>query len=378
MPAITAESSPKFKDALSAIQEILTAFSTKSTEELTTVIATSFGENFNIGTLLSLATTLQAGQLTSFPTVESVPDAALDGATGAFYNSLDTIYLSETYLAEASTEDLANTLLQHLGYSIDAQINVADAPGDEGAIFAALVQDKSLNNQKLATLKSIDNTRSLTINGQVIDGEVSQPMERSAPAHDEANDDDSGSMDMFKGSNKRDRFKGDDSDNDMSGGGGKDRLIGKGGNDKMDGGGGSDRMKGGDGDDEMFGGGGRDNMHGGNGDDMLTGGGGRDKMKGGKGADQFIYEKMGDRGDTIVDFKVANDVLNLSGVLSDLGVTNSNFNQLLGDVIILGATKKGTQISIDGDGLEGNRKAQKLVFLKKVDVNDLSAGNFEL
>lgn len=375
MPVITPDSNPKFQAAFDAVQEILTTFGNKPPEEILPVMVTSFGESFDIGALLGLAAELQSGQLTSIPTVESVSAESLQGAIAAYEPSLDTIYLSEDYLTETSIENLTSTLLQHFGYGIDHLVNVADAPGDEGAIFADLVQGITLGVRELATLKSLDNSRSLTINEQVLDVEISEDLSNGVDPADESNP--VGTINPFKGGKGRDRFKGDDSDNEMSGGVGKDRLAGAGGNDKMDGGGGKDVLKGGDGEDELLGGGGNDKMNGGNDDDFLTGGSGRDKMKGGKGSDSFIYEKMGDRGDIIVDFDPTADVLDFSELFSDMGV-GSNVNQLLNDVIVLGSAKRGTLISIDKDGVDGNGKAQKLLFLRKVDATELSARNFDL
>ncbi|NEP55157.1 MAG: calcium-binding protein [Moorea sp. SIO3C2] len=154
----------------------------------------------------------------------------------------------------------------------------------------------------------------------------------------------------MKGGKGRDRFRGDDAADDMSGGRGRDRLRGEGGDDKMDGGAGRDRMHGGEGADEMLGGGGRDVMKGGAGDDLLCGGAGRDRMKGGEGADTFAYKEMRDKGDLIVDFDVAADVLDLSSVLAELGYGNATFNELLDDVIVLGQSKRGTRVGIDEDG----------------------------
>lgn len=373
MPVITADSSPKYGAALLALQETLTDFATKSQDELTTILVTAFGENFDLSALLVLAGELQTGQITSLPTVETVPDADLNGATGAYYASSNILYLSEDYFETTSTEDLTSTLLQHLGYGIDERINIEDALGDEGLIWAKLVEGESLSNSQLAELKAVDNFRTPTINGQVLGVEVSTDPNASPSDEEPVIEGQS-----FTGSKGRDRFKGTAGNDVMSAGGGKDRLVGGNGDDELDGGGGKDNIKGGDGNDTLLGGGGGDNLNGGNGDDLINGGKGKDKSKGGKGADQFIYEKMGDKGDLILDFDVAEDVIDLSELLSDLGVNGSRFSNLVGDVMLLGSSRRGTQISIDADGLDGRGKAKKFIFLKKVDADDLSRSNFEL
>ncbi|MFM6074119.1 MAG: hypothetical protein ACKPB9_21445, partial [Dolichospermum sp.] len=55
-----------------------------------------------------------------------------------------------------------------IGHFIDAQINLSDSAGDEGAIFAALVQGYSLDTQTLQALKAEDDHATITINGQVV------------------------------------------------------------------------------------------------------------------------------------------------------------------------------------------------------------------
>lgn len=376
MPVVTVDSNPKFQAAFTALESILTRFAELPTEDLSAVLVSSFGENFDVNALLALAGQLQTGQLDSFPTIESVPASELNEAAVAYNAELNTAYISEDYLAASSIAELTDTLLEQLGYSIDEVINAVDAPGLEGRIWAKLVQGISLGKNALTQLKTIDNLQTLTINDQAIEVEVSEPA--SVPVSD---GDPSGEGDVtnpFQGGKGGDRFKGTDANDDMTGGNGKDRLSGGDGDDKMDGGSGKDVLKGGNGDDELLGGGSGDKMNGGNGDDLLNGGKGKDKIKGGKGADQFVYEKMSDRGDLILDFDPTADVLDLSELFSDLGVTQSTFSQLLGDVITLGSARRGTMISIDADGLDGNGKASKLAFLKKVDASDLSRSNFEV
>lgn len=81
---------------------------------------------------------------------------------------------------------------------------------------------------------------------------------------------------------------GDNTDNNMNGGGGNDTIGGGGGNDTIGGGGGSDTIGGGSGSDTIGGGDGSDDLGGGSGDDALDGGSGDDILDGGLGIDQLI------------------------------------------------------------------------------------------
>jgi Ca2+-binding RTX toxin-like protein len=81
-------------------------------------------------------------------------------------------------------------------------------------------------------------------------------------------------------------------------------------------------IHGGNGVDTIFGAGGSDVLRGENGDDWLDGGSGRDTLEGGRGADRltgglgadtFIFAKSGGA-DTITDFEIGIDILQLDGV----------------------------------------------------------------
>ena len=97
---------------------------------------------------------------------------------------------------------------------------------------------------------------------------------------------------------------------------GAETLEGRGGDDLLFGNGGNDHLLGGDDNDLLDGGQGRDRLDGGAGDDVLTGG---------LGGDTFVFRR-GDGHDTITDFSIFQDQLDLSGLprarisVSDAGV----------------------------------------------------------
>jgi RHS repeat-associated protein len=102
-----------------------------------------------------------------------IPDIKILGAfelqaKGAFGDN--TIYLSQDLLNPqlVSSQEAANVLLEEVGHYIDSQINIQDAVGDEGEIFAGLVQNKSFTSSDLAALRSVNDHGSLNINGQNI------------------------------------------------------------------------------------------------------------------------------------------------------------------------------------------------------------------
>ena len=122
--------------------------------------------------------------------------------------------------------------------------------------------------------------------------------------------------DTFDGGAGDDLLDGGKGDDILNGGAGSDTLDGGKGNDAFDGGAGDDLLDGGKGDDLLNGGAGSDTLDGGKGDDTLDGGAGDDILTGGKKDDTFVFTD-GSGDDTITDFDVGDDTLDLSGTATD-------------------------------------------------------------
>lgn len=135
-----------------------------------------FGENWDAGAAKTLAEAWFQGDFSDIPQVKVVSSAEIGGANGAFAAATDTIYLSKEFLTQnvANPAAVADVLLEEIGHSVDSRLNVTDSPGDEGAIFGAIVQGKELTQGELQGLKSEDDTATATIDGKVIEIEEQQ------------------------------------------------------------------------------------------------------------------------------------------------------------------------------------------------------------
>ncbi len=99
----------------------------------------------------------------------------------------------------------------------------------------------------------------------------------------------------------------------------------------------------------LVGGSGPDTIDGGDGDDQLFGGGGDDILTGGAGADTFHYESIGDGDDTILDFVIADDTVNLDALFDALGAGDADARAALVDI-------SSNVLTIDSDtGTAGNQ-----------------------
>ena len=142
--------------------------------------------------------------------------------------------------------------------------------------------------------------------------------------------------DSLSGGAGDDLLDGNDGHNNISGDNGHDTLFGGEGNDTFSGGEGGDLIVGAAGHDSLSGNSDRDVINGeegddfidgGEGDDLLTGGAGADTLIGGTGHDVFVLEASDVR-DTIVDFELAGDRLQLaeSLTLGQLSIVDNESN----------------------------------------------------
>jgi pimeloyl-ACP methyl ester carboxylesterase len=131
----------------------------------------AFGENWDAAGAKALAEGWFQGDFSDLPPMKVVSSAEIGGANGAFAAATNTIYLSKEFLTQNAMNPaaVADVLLEEIGHSVDARLNVTDSPGDEGAIFAAVVQGKDLSQGELQALKGEDDRATATIDGKVIE-----------------------------------------------------------------------------------------------------------------------------------------------------------------------------------------------------------------
>lgn len=156
-------------------------------------------------------------------------------------------------------------------------------------------------------------------------------------------------IENLKGSCFADKLTGNSDENLIEGGLGKDTIHGGGGADTIDGGRSSDLL---------FGDAGNDDVRGGFGDDTLIGGAGGDTLTGGIGADTFQFNSKGDstpqtgQFDTIKDFDIANDVLDLSRIDADETRNGNQGFQIVDQQFAGNAGTAYLEYSVDAQGNE--------------------------
>lgn len=154
-----------------------------------------------------------------------------------------------------------------------------------------------------------------------------------------------------------------------------DRLVSFSGNDVLNGKAGADQMEGNVGSDRLLGGSQADTLLGGNQNDQLTGGGGQDFLQGGLGRDQFIYKNANHGRDTIADFQLGKDQIDLRQIFKQPDYEQPNRFAAYIRLTPAVGNAENTIVRIDSNGdAKGGFKA--LAQLLNINANDLSAASF--
>jgi Ca2+-binding RTX toxin-like protein len=139
--------------------------------------------------------------------------------------------------------------------------------------------------------------------------------------------------DTIMGAAGNDVIKGGSGNDLINGQNANDRIYGEDGNDTLFGENGNDQIWGGGGADSIFGGAGKDKIDGGSGNDTIDGGWGDDLMTGGAGNDVFVFADDRTRADTITDFTIGQDVIQIEAYgytdISDLNMVQTGDDVLI-------------------------------------------------
>jgi surface antigen len=166
---------------LEQAQEIANSYlkSFANTADFNQNMKLAFGENIDLAAAQTIVQTAANGNTNNLPKITVISSSQINNANGAFDSLNGEIYLSQEYIQQNAnnSEAVATVLLEEMGHFIDSRINIADAAGDEGEIFAALVRGKELSQPQILALKSEDDTATVIIGGKTIFIEQASPSE---------------------------------------------------------------------------------------------------------------------------------------------------------------------------------------------------------
>ncbi|MFN7715246.1 MAG: Calx-beta domain-containing protein [Pseudanabaenaceae cyanobacterium] len=156
-----------FRSAIQATQGYLQAIA-QNKGGFDALFGNVFGAGFDAAAAESLRLEWLAGDFRHIANINVVGSGLGVGTLGAYAASNDQIYLSEALVTGSDPSRLVAVLLEEIGHSIDARINSQDAAGDEGELFAALVQGQQLSAAEIAAIKAQNDSGTALINGQPV------------------------------------------------------------------------------------------------------------------------------------------------------------------------------------------------------------------
>ncbi|MBO1055940.1 MAG: alpha/beta fold hydrolase [Dolichospermum sp. JUN01] len=148
--------------AITATKYILSGLSSNSQKDY--IMGTAFGQDYNQDSANQILTAWAQNNFTGTPHIEIVFGQNFNGA---YAKDNNTIYLSGEFVGANKDHVGAVTgvLVEEVGHSLDSQINVKDAAGDEGDIFSRLVRGQSISSGELLSLKSEDDHGVFVVDG---------------------------------------------------------------------------------------------------------------------------------------------------------------------------------------------------------------------
>ena len=179
--------------------------------------------------------------------------------------------------------------------------------------------------------------------------------------------DGTGRNDVLRGTFQAEIFRGK---------GGNDLIIARSGNDRIVGGKGRDEVKGGSGRDFIAGEDGNDLLIGGGKSDIIVGGKGRDTLRGGNGQDSFVFKSLNEGRDTILDFDVNKDVLDVRQILSGVEYQAETGYEKFVDFVRVEQIGARARVMIDSDGVVGDGKFTTIAILRGVEAETVVSTSF--
>ncbi|WP_242048849.1 CAP domain-containing protein [Planktothrix sp. FACHB-1365] len=127
-----------------------------------------FGDTWDIQKAQTLATEWLTGDFSTLAPIKIVASADINGSSGAFADTTNQIYLAEDILTGSNVNQAVSVVLEEIGHSLDPRLNSSDSIGDEGEIFANIVQGKVLSPEQIQTLKAENDHATITIDGNIL------------------------------------------------------------------------------------------------------------------------------------------------------------------------------------------------------------------
>jgi len=188
MRAILANQAGK-SEAATPLDKVTQQFQSRFAEnaanktEFHALMKKSFGNNYDQSAAEGIRQQTLKGDFSWMPNIQLVDSSTLSdvsgkqggiAGSGAYSKSNDTIYLNEDLVA-SNPSAAAKVLTEEVGHAIDARVNISDAAGDEGSIFAKLSYGENISDSELASLRSENDSGTILVDGKEVEVEFFLP-----------------------------------------------------------------------------------------------------------------------------------------------------------------------------------------------------------
>ncbi|MBL1210248.1 beta strand repeat-containing protein, partial [Geminocystis sp. GBBB08] len=149
-----------------SVQEQLRHFA--SSNSFWTDLELIFGTEYNQAIAQNFRNQWLNNDFSSLPVIKILSSEILGNALGGYAISTNTIYLSDSFLATATSQQITALVLEEIGHFIDANINTVDPEGDEGELFSLLVRGITPGEAELNRIQNENDHETIVIDGQEI------------------------------------------------------------------------------------------------------------------------------------------------------------------------------------------------------------------
>lgn len=130
----------------------------------------AFGSEYDVAKAEQLRGRALAGDFSWLPRVQYVDSRALgEGAMGAYDARSGVVYLNRDMAGNPSL--LAQTFVEEVGHHLDARLNRADSPGDEGEMFRRILGGEKLSAGQIREIRSENDKGVIEVDGKKVEVE---------------------------------------------------------------------------------------------------------------------------------------------------------------------------------------------------------------
>jgi len=148
-------------------------------EAFEALMQTAFGDKYDKQAAETIRQQTLAGDFSWMPEIKVVEGSTLADTSGmqagaeglgAYDSASDTIYLSEELLA-GDPDKAVEILTEEVGHAIDTRVNTSDSAGDEGELFAKLVNGEQLSDAQIQAARAENDHGTIVVDGKTVEVE---------------------------------------------------------------------------------------------------------------------------------------------------------------------------------------------------------------